>query len=406
MATPSNPFRDPEYLSAVSTGSSTVTTSFPATTPDNDLSTSRHDTNGVIEPSTSRNLNDVSTSSQDLEQLEEELPPAYTPAADVWHGESTIEVGPRRPFQQAPPPSAVPLPPNQYLSPIQTGWQNDQPPLVNRGGPGGYQVYRNASGSRRPPPPVHPSRDQNESFRPRSAPTTPRPMSGFARDFYQSDPNSFNTPSAGSSGEVISDNLGPLAGAAQPASPTQPRFAPPPGRPPPGRQTGMTSSSPSRGGVNADNDDGRPTNEPVPGRPLMRHGKVLVYPAGHECPKCGSTSPSTVWFSSLMEMNIVLPCSSSQATTRGTRTLTPRIRAPNAGRNTQSRSRALWHTLRGTLQRRVRRIRMRETHTSARSRDSHPRSSRMRGTGQLNHSETILVMALVLVLSDLRRHPT
>ena len=38
-----------------------------------------------------------------------EPPPAYTPSANPYEGEATVEYGPRRPFQ--PPPPAPPLPP-------------------------------------------------------------------------------------------------------------------------------------------------------------------------------------------------------------------------------------------------------------------------------------------------------
>ena len=38
--------------------------------------------------------------------------------------------------------------------------------------------------------------------------------------------------------------------------------------------------------ANGVSDDGPPTDRPVPGYPLMRHGKVLVNPNGYECHKC------------------------------------------------------------------------------------------------------------------------
>lgn len=38
------------------------------------------------------------------EAFEDELPPAYTPSADIQHGETTVEYGPSRPFQ--PPPAS------------------------------------------------------------------------------------------------------------------------------------------------------------------------------------------------------------------------------------------------------------------------------------------------------------
>ena len=153
--------------------------------------------------------------------IAEELPPAYTPAPDVLHGESTIELGPRRPFQQ---PQTVP---REYLSPAD--WQRGHRPNASTGN---WGQYPGNGGSAIP---RHPSLTRD---RPRTAPGDASailsgPLSDFARDFY----------TAGS---------GNLA---------------------------------NRGDGS---DDGRPTASPKPGHPLMRNGRVLVYPTSYECHRCTS----------------------------------------------------------------------------------------------------------------------
>ncbi|KZT64406.1 hypothetical protein DAEQUDRAFT_718095 [Daedalea quercina L-15889] len=151
--------------------------------------------------------------------IAEDLPPAYTPAPDVLHGESTIELGPRRPFQQ---PQTVP---RQYLSPADL--QRGHRPNASIGDWG--QDLANGSGAI----PRHPSLTRD---RPRTAPgnasaTPSGPLSDFARDFYTT--GSGNTVARGD-----------------------------------------------------DADDGRPTATPKPGHPLMRNGRVLVYPTSYECHRC------------------------------------------------------------------------------------------------------------------------
>lgn len=48
---------------------------------------------------------------------------------------------------------------------------------------------------------------------------------------------------------------------------------------PEGRVPSVTLESEDGGG-------GRPTSMPVPGRPLLNVGRLLVYPVGYERPKC------------------------------------------------------------------------------------------------------------------------
>ena len=85
------------------------------------------------------------------------------------------------------------------------------------------------------------------------------------------------------------------------------RNAPPPPPRPPHRRTSSTSSLPSEfardfyaagtgdglfsnTGMPSremhEHEDRSPTMTPVPGRPLLRDGKLLVYPGGHTCEKC------------------------------------------------------------------------------------------------------------------------
>jgi hypothetical protein len=218
--------------------------------------------------------------------LAEDLPPAYTAIPDSRHGETTVEFGPSRPFQPPSPqprlrapiqPAVVASPWSAAPRPATSGWQS-----AWSGYPG--QLHRSttsasSSSSLRPPPPRHPSSasrasdDLFPSFS-RSAnrqtyasPPPPFPpsqvvpaqaTSDFARDFY----------SAGQ------DDTALLGGSSN-------QYAPPSGPPPP-----PTPSSPSGAP-----DDGRPTERPIPGHPLMNGGRVLVYPAGYECHKC---KPHTV----------------------------------------------------------------------------------------------------------------
>lgn len=230
----------------------------------------------------------VNTPTHDLSGtlLSEELPPAYTAVADSRHGETTVEFGPSRPFQpppqqprRAPPPLAA-SPWAAAPRPATSGWQS-----AWSGYPG--QLHRSTTSasfappgsSHRPPPPRHPSAASRASddlfpsfsgsssrspvasrvYAPPPPPPPPIPAQAttdFARDFY----------TAGV------DDTALLGG-------TSSQYAPPSG-PPPG-QAGPPPSSQS--GVR---DDGRPTERPVPGHPLLNGGRVLVYPAGYECHKC------------------------------------------------------------------------------------------------------------------------
>lgn len=64
--------------------------------------------------------------------------------------------------------------------------------------------------------------------------------------------------------------------------PPQQPYSPPPGAPPP--------PPPNRPGSSQSQDqDMTPTERPVPGRPLLHKGQLLVYPKSYYCGKCANT---------------------------------------------------------------------------------------------------------------------
>lgn len=202
----------------------------------------------VSAPSESNSTTDVAV---DSTGLSDELPPAYTPSADTRHGEATVEYGPRRPFQQ--PPSNPPhhVRPN-YTGPMSTLWSQLTGQASIPTGSSGWSSYP----GHRPVQPNHSGlRSAAQSSSHLQVPIGPSPAtSEFARDFY----------TAGSEPDLAHS---------APASPGT--YSPPPGPPP-------TSSSSSNPG------DCQPTSVPKPGHPLLKDGKLLVYPKGYECTKCES----------------------------------------------------------------------------------------------------------------------
>jgi hypothetical protein len=222
-------------------------------------------------------------SDSDAAVLNEELPPAYTPAADSAHGEETVEFGPRRPFQPPPqaPPGFAPRSHSHGRSHSHSRTQREQQSLLrvgasavdllNRSSSSDLFVYpgnnRQSRPSRPPrgrlervlsPPPRHPSASESSIS---SANSNRTGLSDFARDFY----------AAGADVELASSEPSTPA-----ATSSTPKYTPPSGPPPPPK-------------VNAPRDvpdDGRPTKTPVPGHPLLHNDQILVYPAGYVCDKC------------------------------------------------------------------------------------------------------------------------
>ena len=265
--------------------------------------------------------------------LNEELPPAYTPAPNVYEGEATLELGPRRPFQQP-----IPIPPQQQSYGISQfpppSWGMSPQPT----GSSGWSAF---PGQRRQelyttpvPPPVHP--DLAAIQRPSSTPNAPpEPLSDFARDFYTAGAGDSGLY-GGSSSRYQSDE----PDASSPSSSSR-RYVPPPGEPPnhTGKSLPPTPTSPAQDGHP---DDGRPTDRPVPGHPLLRHGKVLVYPAGFECQKCECCVISKRH--DTCNQGRLLTNFTCQAATRGTETTIPHIHVRAAGTSMQSRILGPSHT--------------------------------------------------------------
>ncbi|KAL7280668.1 LOW QUALITY PROTEIN: hypothetical protein ACG7TL_005607 [Trametes sanguinea] len=275
-----NPFRDryavspptppPEFPRTAASQTAASDASHPQ--PTNDVEPSqRSEQSEASGPSlTTESTMPSERSMNDL--LTEELPPAYTPAPNVYEGEATLELGPRRPFQQpaqVPPQNhSIHRPP--WVSPQETGsssWSAF---------PGGLHRESPSIFTRPAPPPVHPSLQNG------GPPQLPsRPLSDFARDFYTAGADM----STGVLGGPSSQYQGETHGA---PSSSSTRYAPPPGEPP-NRSGKGAPPSPVSPADDPTSDDARPTETPVPGHPLLRHGKILVYPRDYECPKCRNT---------------------------------------------------------------------------------------------------------------------
>ncbi|KAI0358161.1 hypothetical protein OH77DRAFT_1397660 [Trametes cingulata] len=277
MVSVHNPFRTPTVtptppgasVPTQSTSSSTSATlldshNVPSGTSGSYTPGSQTTASGSVSPPDDRSVNDL---------LTEELPPPYTPAPNVYEGETTLELGPRRPFQ-----NAAPAPPRN-----QPGWPPPEATAASTWTAFPGSRHRESSNiyTHPAPPPVHPA---SANWRPSSTPiaSPPHPVSDFARDFYAAgaDVNSgvLGGPSAQYQGEA--------PGA--PSSSSSTRYAPPPGEPP-NRSAKSASASPVSPSGDGVPDDGRPTDKPVPGHPLLRHGRILVYPKDYECHKCHNT---------------------------------------------------------------------------------------------------------------------
>ncbi|KAF8512344.1 hypothetical protein JB92DRAFT_2929033 [Gautieria morchelliformis] len=250
--TPLNPFRN-RQITAQHTGSTLQSST-------------------VSEPSnTSTNSSRQTASEQPadpslLDNIPEDAPPAYTPTADPFQGEAAVEFGPHRPFQPAPLPLPVPVP-----TPVPTVIPSETPSVVVNAISVPTQSHIRLN---HPPPPQHPStarRDTNLDNS-HSLPPPRRP-----------------SPSHSRTGSQTGTYLPPLD--SPPHSRAQ-SYSPPPGQPPPRRPdpSARRVSVPGTGvGTSMGPDDGRPTTTPVPGHPLLKGGKLLVYPQGFECSKCHNT---------------------------------------------------------------------------------------------------------------------
>ncbi|KIM60116.1 hypothetical protein SCLCIDRAFT_124973 [Scleroderma citrinum Foug A] len=224
--------------------------------------------------------------------LEDDLPPAYTPAPDPTLGEATVEVGPRRPFQ----PPRHPL-----LTPHPTGHTGSVPQANNTPW---HQTPGQAYHSGALPP--------SSSAFPQQQPNGPQHHTWQSSHMYSTSPGYPMTRTQGGGGligsliDTVRDVVDVISGAhderllaAQRASagayspsnlPAQEQYSPPPAAtsasPPSGSQaTNLTPRSPT----SMVPDDGSPTRTPVPGHPLLRDEMLLVYPKDYFCPKCRNT---------------------------------------------------------------------------------------------------------------------
>lgn len=178
--------------------------------------------------------------------------PAYE-ASPVSQAEQTLALGPSRPFQPSPtsqqyPSPASPPPPEQSnlpppafpfwngasLTPQQTGFRESQ--LQPHPPPNGIQAQQTGGYGAPMQPPFAPQSTGNS-------------WTGPQQPQWQSPHHTGSSSS----------------------------YHPPPSSPPP--LPSRPSAPPSYA----------PTTTPTPGQPLLKDGKLLVYPVGFECPKCSNT---------------------------------------------------------------------------------------------------------------------
>ena len=260
----------------------------------------------------------IQHSGLDMTDLEE--PPPYTPTPSSVSGETTVEVGPRRPFQpvqQSPNPqlnrvpnqvthntipssSSSPFPTTsprpsplertasavQQLSNSFTNAINNlnssasyQPTSNNRGAVNIRPTGQSSSWSSYPGQHGPPSLSNSA---PGNTPLVPPPRHPLSPSAYlQPPPVSTSTHSLPSmpnhSSDFARDFYAAGTGGGE-ALLSETTFAPPTGPPPSERQASAARAAlPS---------DGRPTSQPQPGHPLLKDGNLLVYPRGFECRKC------------------------------------------------------------------------------------------------------------------------
>ncbi|KIK95489.1 hypothetical protein PAXRUDRAFT_826974 [Paxillus rubicundulus Ve08.2h10] len=265
--------------------STTVIDPSPASSSSHAPAAASSDVDGTVSPS----------AAPKTDRIDEDLPPAYTPAADPTIGEATIQLGPRRPFQEPPRHP----PPSQYA-------------------PSGPESHTQQQSQWHQP--------LGQSYHPQTQPSwQPQSQSGWRPQLQPSQaqwqtrgyPNSYGGQRQGGGGllgslfDTVRDVVDVVSGAheerviaaqranagayAAPHSPSSGMnlYAPPAGPPPrgPGQtpRSGRRSSTPPRSPPPIIPDDGTPTRTPVPGHPLLRDGNLIVYPKDHLCVKCRNT---------------------------------------------------------------------------------------------------------------------
>ena len=196
-----------------------------------------------------------------LDILTEDLPPHYTPGPNAYEGEQSLDFGPVRPFQDTVRPAWPPMQPaGDYQYSAQSLGSSSG--IGTRSG-----SLRQSLGSlilaALTDPPRASSSSSYQSY---------GPSPGFLRSAPYGAPNPPQPPPPpapyGSPQRPV------------PSLPGDDRWSQYPGL----RQRSITPEPQPR-----IPDDGRPTPRPTPGHPLLRDGKVLVYPVGFECRKCTSS---------------------------------------------------------------------------------------------------------------------
>ena len=183
-------------------------------------------------------------------QGEEEPPPAYTSVVSGQSSDVRVDAGPNRMDFSGPPPLPDRLQPQgtstgvaHHVTGVGEGYGR------RPGGAGGW-------GSSNP----------------------------FGDQFQSQSPQSTGSPSKGGASGKFDAPSGPPPGksgfGSPPQHPSSSGGAGPSSRPPPPAQS-SSASGPS-------NVDVSPTEVPMPGRPLLHNGMMLVYPKGHFCHKCES----------------------------------------------------------------------------------------------------------------------
>ncbi|KAG1874339.1 hypothetical protein F4604DRAFT_1764020 [Suillus subluteus] len=217
--------------------------------------------------------------------LDEEMPPAYTPSADTYHGETTVESGPRRPFQRPPRPS-----------------HSTHRPSHSHSSSGSHSYSSHATSSSSNSQPLSPSQQH-----PQQSPwTVPSSWSAHAGQQYQS------RRGGGLVGALLStvrDAVDAVSGLHDEQIRTVQQsqagaYAAPY---PTSSSSGITQSThtssyqggrgPVPGVPSAQQtpprdvpNDGSPTRTPAPGHPLLNNGYILVYPnKDYMCIKCKNT---------------------------------------------------------------------------------------------------------------------
>ncbi|TXT08617.1 hypothetical protein VHUM_02745 [Vanrija humicola] len=97
------------------------------------------------------------------------------------------------------------------------------------------------------------------------------------------------TPTGGMVLPGVGVGYGPVSSQASPVSPVSSGYAPPPAPPPSHGPPPPQQNRHSAPQQQEEDEDPSPTEAPVPGRPLLRNGQLLVYPKGHHCSKCQNT---------------------------------------------------------------------------------------------------------------------